>query len=285
MKYTLFALCAAFLAATCYAGTPLGSTPDSAKLHLTVDDLLFTFTNSKGKYLLSAEQRELTKGKDMIIAGIFTDKSGWYQQIPNDDRSYIGIERMDASSSAYAYSCAGAYKETLKDGYQFVFNRADPESAIKDAVIPNNDQFKYQTKIGDASVFTLQNLYDALKSGHKAAISLLRTPQDNRDDMLAVSILYYNPDGTHYFDDFVVACEVSDVGDDSSVKSVAYDPQRLSGGFYFVDKDEKGFEEDDIIAANHYILAGDIPHPTPEPATATLSLLALAALVSRRRRA
>lgn len=283
MKKTLFILCAA-LTATCYADAPVGMTPDSSKMSLTVDDLIVKFTNSKGEYLLNAEQQELTKGKDMIIAGIFTDKKGWYQQISGDDRSYIGIEREDAAERSDAFSCAGAYHETLAGGYQFVFNRANPESTIGSAVIPNNEQYKYTTKIEEGGSFTLQRLEDALKSGHKAAIALMRTPEDNRDDMLAVSILYGNPNGEHYYQDFVVTCEVSAVGDDSAVKGVAYDPQRLTAGFYFVDKDDHGFNENDILAANHYILAGDIPHPTPEPATATLSLLALAALASRRRR-
>lgn len=282
MKKTLFTLLAACTAVCADGNDQLGMT------HIQVDDdLLLSFTNNKGIYNLSREQQGLTKGMDMIIAGIFTDKDGWYHSIPGDDRSYIGIERLDAPNKAYAFSCAGAYHETIKDGYQFVFNRANPESAIKDAVIPNNDTYHYNTVSGSPTTFDLSYLYNALHSGKKAAIALLRTPESNRDDMFAVSIWTgTDPEtGEHTFDDFVVTCEVSAVGDDSAVKSVAYDPQRLTGAFFFVAKDkEEHYGVDDIVAVNHYILAGDIPHPTPEPTTATLSLLALAALAARRRR-
>lgn len=280
MKKTLFTLLASCSALCANGNDLLGVTHVDVK-----DDLFISFTNSKGEYNLNTEQQQRTLGMDMIIAGIFTDKSGWVQQIPKDDRSYIGIERLDAGSRDEAFSCAGAYHETLSGGYQFVFNLADPESKIGAAVIPNNETYKYNLVDGSPSptTFNLSYLYNALHSGKKAAIALLRTPQNDRDDMLAVSI-WMGTDaetGAHIFEDFVVTCEVSAVGDDSAVKGIAYDPQRLTGAFYFLGKD---YEEDDIVAVNHYILAGDIPHPVPEPATATLSLLALAALAARRRR-
>ncbi len=283
MKKTLLTLLAACTAVCANGNDLLGVTHVDVK-----DDLFVSFTNSKGEYDLNTEEQQRTLGMDMIIAGIFTDKQGWYQQIPGDNRSYIGIERLDAPSRAYAFSCAGAYPSGSVTGdYQFVFNRADPESAIKDAVIPNNEEYKYTTVKGNPVTFTRQYLENALAGGKKAAIALLRTPESDRDDMLAVSIWTgTDPEtGEHTFEDFVVTCEVSAVGDDSAVKGVAYDPQRLSGAFYFVAKHKDShYGVDDIVAVNHYILAGDIPHPTPEPTTATLSLLALAALAARRRR-
>lgn len=72
------------------------------------------------------------------------------------------------------------------------------------------------------------------------------------------------------------------MGDDSAVKSVAYDPQRLQSAVAFQGT-EYGYE--DLIAANVYTLTGVMPQPpVPEPATGTLSLLALGALCARRRR-
>ena len=283
MKNTLTILLAACsLAAAAETDNPLGDIVTVPHIDV-LDDLFISFTNSKGEYDLNAEEQTKTLGMDMIIAGIFTDKKGWYQQIPGDDRSYIGIERADAPTRSEAFSCAGAYHETLTDGYQFVFNRANPESTIGTAVIPNDSQYPYTTITGSPTTFTLSYLYNELAAGHKAAIALLRTPTVNSKDMFAVSILKgTDPEtGAHIFEDFVVACEVSAVGDDSAVKGIAYDPQRLTGGFYFLGKN---YDEEDIVAANHYILAGDIPHPVPEPATATLSLLALGALAARRRR-
>lgn len=271
--------------AFCQAETSFGAAPDPTHYSLTTDDLLFSFTDSKGIYELSPEERQLTMGKDMIIAGIFTDKRGWYQQISDDNRSYIGIERADATGFD-TFSCAGGYVGTLTGGYQFVFNRAKPESTIGTAVILNDEATQYSTLIEEGAAFTLQRLEDALTAGRKAAISLLRTPKDYTNDMLGLSILVGEDEqGNHLFEDYVVACEIFSAGDDSTVKSVAYDPQRLTGGYYFVAPDNKtDFGMDDLLAANHYILAGDIPHPVPEPSAATLSLLALAGLMARRKR-
>lgn len=273
------------LPALSQAELSFGATPDPTRYSLTVDDLLFSFTDSKGAYELSPEQRQLTLGKDMIISGIFTDKKSWYQQITGDERSYIGIERADATGFD-TFSCVGGTHKTLTGDYQFVFNRAQPGSTIGDAIIQNDEVTKYTTLIQEGGAFTLQRLQDALTAGRKAAISLLRTPKNYTNDMLGFSILVGEDEhGNHLFEDYVVACEIFSAGDDSAVKSVAYDPQRLTGGFYFVAPDSAtNFGMNDLLAANHFILAGDIPHPVPEPATATLSLLALAALATRRKR-
>lgn len=269
----------------CQAEFSLGATPDPTRYSLTVDDLLFSFSDSKGAYDLSPEQRQLTMGKDMIISGIFTDKKSWYQKIPEDERSYIGIERADATGFD-TFSCVGGTYKTLTGDYQFVFNRAHPGSTIGDAIIQNNEATKYNTLIQEGGAFTLQRLADAVTAGRKAAISLLRTPKDYTNDMLGLSILVgQDEQGNHLFEDYVVACEIFSAGDDSAVKAVAYDPQRLTGVYYFVAPDSAtDYGMHDVLAANHFILAGDIPHPMPEPTTATLSLLALAALTVRRRR-
>lgn len=269
----------------CQAEFSLGATPDPTHYSLTTDDLLFSFTDSKGAYRLSPEEQQLTMGKDMIIAGIFTNKKSWYQQITGDERSYIGIERAEATGFD-TFSCVGGTHITLTGGYEFVFNRAQPGSTMGTAVIPNDGATQYNTLLEEGGAFTLQRLQDALAAGRKAAIALLRTPKDYTNDMLGFSILVgQDEQGNHLFEDYVVACEIFSAGDDSAVKSVAYDPQRLTGGYYFVAPDNKtDFGRDDLLAANHYILAGDIPHPMPEPATAALSLLALAGLATRRKR-
>ena len=279
MKKTLFTLFAVF-ATSCWASGDLDS-EHIDNLNLTLDDLLFKFSNSKGVYSLNAQQQEKTKGMDMIVSGLFTNDHNWVQQIHKDDRSYIGVHRAEAGEQSDAYSCAGGYATTTTDGYTFVFNRADPESKITTKeLVPNNEEFVYNTKEGNPLTFTLSYLESALKGGQKAAIALLRTPKDYTDDMLAVSILRGQDEhGEYIFDDFVVACEVSAVGDDSSVDAVDYDPQRLIGAYYFLGE---SYGSQDIIAANHYVLTGDMP--VPEPTTATLSLLALAALAARRRR-
>ena len=58
-----------------------------------------------------------------------------------------------------------------------------------------------------------------------------------------------------------------------------YDPQRLQSAVAFQGT-EYGYE--DLIAANVYTLTGVMPQPpVPDPATGTLSLLALGALCAR----
>lgn len=284
MKKTLYALVALAMVGMAYGEEGDLTQNDVDRRNLTLDDVFANFHSSKGDYRLSAEEQQATLGKDVIIAGLFTDKSGWVQQISADDRSYIGIERADAGSKSDAFSCAGAYATgtTLGDvTYKFVFNRADPESNITTKeLVPFTTEYQYVCKAGSPATFTPEYLMTCLQGGDKAAIALLRTPSPTSDDMLAVSILHKD---TQEIENFVVACEVSAVGDDSAIASVAYDPQRLQSAVAF--RGEKyGYE--DIIAANEYILKGHLPDPTPvpEPVTGTLSLLGLAALAARRRR-
>lgn len=225
---------------------------------------------------------DATDGKDCIVSMKFWGKEheNWINQMVSgkgDEDSYLGIRREGAAEASDAYSCVGGYYNhgSLTYGYQLLFNRDKPESKLSHIVVPSSED-QYIIQKGDVCP-TLQQIHDwTLADNKSVALAILRTPSPYSLDMFCVT--FYD-ETTKEFTDFVMGCEVAHSGDDVGIAELDYHENRFGTGYAFFGEN---YGVDDIIAANHYTLTGVMP--VPEPATATLSLLALAALAARRRR-
>lgn len=232
------------------------------ELSLTKEDL-FVILQSK-TYDLDDTQIKQTRGMDCIVSAVFTDKNAWVQSIPADSRSYVGVLREHEKKEANAFSCAGGTNNEL------LFNRSQPGSEMSGTAIYPTEQNPYVVFKGQP--VTLQQIHDSIVAGNKVALALLRTPSPDSIDMMALTIW----DGT-VFTDYVVGCEIASSDDTVGLVQLNMDDSRFVQGYTFLGKN---YGVADIVAANHYALTGIIP----EPAAASLGILALAGLSMRRRR-
>lgn len=242
-----------------------------ADLTLTPDDLFAQLTNQGHDNVLdltkSPGEVEKTFGKDSIITGRF-DITKIDAIATDDDRSYIGIRRVRNSqteSESIAFSCAGV---TQQDGY--VFNRSQPGTTMGTTIITDN----YEVLIGQ-DMITPGELAAQLRAGNTAALTLLRTPHPGELDVMVISVR----DGqTGAFTDYAVGLDISTELDVVGLDLFMMDKHRFDAGDIYIGT---GFGLDDAVVATHHILGDPL---TPEPGTATLSLMALAGLCGRRKR-
>lgn len=241
-----------------------------ADFSITPDDLFARLTNQGNGNVLdltkSPGEVEKTIGKDSIITGRF-DITKIDAIATDNNTSYIGIRRVRHSqteSESIAFSCAGV---TQKDGY--VFNRAQPGTTIGDTIILGD----YDILIGQEMIPPSQ-LAAELRAGNTAALTLLRTPKPGEEDIMVISV---RDAATGSFTDYAVGLDISTPADLVGLDLFMMDKHRFDAGDIYLGT---GYGLGDAVAATHYILGGPM---TPEPATATLALLALG-LLSRRRR-
>lgn len=245
--------------------------PCMADLTLTPDDLFAQLTNQGNGNVLdltkSPGEVEKTFGKDSIITGRF-DITKIDAIAKDNDTSYIGIRRVrnaQTESESIAFSCAGV---TQRDGY--VFNRSQPGTTMGTTIITDT----YDVLIGQ-DMITPAELAAQLRAGNTAALTLLRTPHPGELDVMVISVR----DGqTGAFTDYAVGLDISTELDVVGLDLFMMDKHRFDAGDIYIGT---GFGLDDAVAATHHILGGPL---TPEPATSTLSLLALTALCGRRKR-
>lgn len=242
-----------------------------ADLTLTPDDLFAQLTNQGSGNVLdltkSPGEVEKTFGKDSIITGRF-DITKIDAITADDDTSYLGIRRVrneQTESESIAFSCAGV---TQQNGY--VFNRSQPGTTMGSTIITDN----YEVLIGQ-DMIAPSELAAQLRAGNTAALTLLRTPQPGELDIMVISVR----DGqTGTFTDYAVGLDISTEQDIVGLDLFMMDKHRFDAGDIYIGT---GFALDDAVAATHHILGGTL---TPEPTSATLSLLALTALCGRRKR-
>lgn len=227
------------------------------------EDDLFAYLSTK-TYDLSPEQINQTRGKDCIVTALFSHKEAWIQSIPTDSRSYVGVLREHDKRESDAFSCAGGTENMP------VFNRSQPGTKMSGTVIYDTDTTPYIPQEGEP--VSLQQIYDALKAGNQVAMAVLRSPSPGSLDMMALTI-WDGKTYTHY----VVGCEIASSADNVGLVQLDMDDARFVQGYSFVGT---GYGLKDIKAANVYAIQQVIP----EPATATLGLLGIAALGLRRRR-
>lgn len=245
--------------------------PCMADLTLTPDDLFAQLTNQGNGNVLDLTkipgEVEKTFGKDCIITGRF-DITKIDAIATDNDTSYIGIRRVrnaQTESESIAFSCAGV---TQRDGY--VFNRAQPGTTMGSTIITDT----YEVLIGQ-DMITPAELAAQLRAGNTAALTLLRTPHPGELDVMVISVR----DGqTGTFTDYAVGLDISTELDVVGLDLFMMDKHRFDAGDIYIGT---GFGLDDAVTATHHILGGPL---TPEPTTATLSLLALTVLCGRRKR-
>lgn len=246
-------------------------------IHITVDDIIgVTSDNGGTTFTFTQEEVIASQTEDCIITGKVITASSHLKDILSDDKSYMGMLRENHDSQNGGFSGVGGLKDNGTD-YEFVFNRAVPNSTIGSNAVLDSEQTRYKVlrnTMPNGIIPTLQYIYDAITVDKSTvAIAVLRTPS-NSDDMYAISIL----DTQGKFMDFVVGCPIAESSDTDGLTSVAISKQRLEPSTIFLGT---VYGVDDIIEANHYSLTGVI---TPEPTTTTLGLAALAGLCTRRRR-
>lgn len=245
--------------------------PAMAGISITPDDLFAQLTNQGSGNVLDLTKTpgevEKTFGKDSIITGRF-DITKIDAIATDNDTSYIGIRRVRNSqteSESIAFSCAGV---TRQDGY--VFNRSQPGTTMGSTIITDN----YEVLIGQ-DMITPAELASQLRAGNTAALTLLRTPHPGELDVIVISVR----DGqTGAFTDYAVGLDISTELDVVGLDLFMMDKHRFDAGDIYIGT---SFSLDDAVAATHHILGGPL---TPEPTTATLSLMALAGLCGRRKR-
>lgn len=238
---------------------------------ITPDDLFAQLTNKGNGNVLDLTKTpgevEKTIGKDSIITGRF-DITKIDAIAADDDKSYIGIRRVRNSqteSESIAFSCAGV---TQQDGY--VFNRSQPGTTMGTTIITGN----YEVLIGQ-DMITPFELAGQLRAGNTAALTLLRTPHSGELDLMVISV---RDAQTGDFTDYAVGLDISTAADVVGLDLFMMDKHRFDAGDIYLGT---GYGLTDAVTATHHILGGSI---TPEPSTATLSLLALSALCGKRKR-
>lgn len=246
--------------------------PCWADISITPGDLFAQLTNKGNGNVLdltkSPGEVEKTIGKDSIITGRF-DITKIDAIATDDNTSYIGIRRVRNSqteSESIAFSCAGV---TQQDGY--VFNRAQPGTTMGSTIILGD----YDILIGQEMITPAQ-LAEQLRAGNTAALTLLRTPHPGAEDIMVISV---RDTQTGSFTDYAVGLDISTELDVVGLDLFMMDKHRFDAGDIYLGT---GYGLGDAVAATHHILGGPL---TPEPATTTLSLLALAGLCGRRKRA
>lgn len=245
--------------------------PCLADLTLTPDDLFAQLTNQGNGNVLdltkSPGEVEKTIGKDSIITGRF-DMAQIDAIASDNDRSYLGIRRVrneQTESESIAFSCAGVMQQ---DGY--VFNRSQPGTTMGSTIITDN----YEVLIRQ-DMITPAELAAQLRAGNTAALTLMRTPQPGQLDVMVISV---RDAATGAFTDYAVGLDISTSADVVGLDLFMMDKHRFDAGDIYLGT---GYGLGDAVEATHHILGGTL---TPEPATATLSLVALTALAAKRRR-
>lgn len=245
--------------------------PCMADITVTPDDLFAQLTNRGNGNVLDLTKRpgevEKTFGKDSIITGRF-DITKIDAIATDNDTSYLGIRRVRNSqteSESIAFSCAGV---TQQNGY--VFNRSQPGTTMGTTIITGN----YEVLIGQ-DMITPAELATQLRAGNTAALTLLRTPHPGELDVMVISV---RDAQTGAFTDYAVGLDISTELDVVGLDLFMMDKHRFDAGEIYIGT---GYGLTDAVTATHHILGGTL---TPEPATATLSLVALAGLTLRRKR-
>lgn len=256
MKKTIISLLA--LCSPLFAENPANSVLDY--------DLLFVWHGKDKAVNLSPEQQEITRGKDGIVTAQFLQTAG--SDIRSEHASYLGVRRAGQGSQDAAYSCAGGLKGEL------VFNRANPGTNVGSTYIEGDYDLLVAPQ-GAERMITLNEIADALDANRKVSITLLRTPAVEYYDVMAVSV--YDP-STETFSDYAVGMKIAGSSDTGTFDQANFYKQRFAEGYLLIGQD---FTVNDAIDAGHSAILGRL---VPEPATASLSLLALAGLAARRKR-
>lgn len=229
-------------------------------------DLLFVWTDKDKAIDLTEEQKGIATGKDAVVSAMFRQDAG--PDIRKEHNSYLGIRRANDGSQNNSFSCAGGLNGEL------IFTRAEPGADDKSAVIDGPYEL-LTAPAGVTQMITLNQIADALDASKKVAITILRTPAESAYDIMAVSV--YDPK-TDIYQDYAVGLKIAGSSDTGTFDQVNFYKQRFAEGNTIVGKD---YELKDAIDATHSAILGRL---IPEPATATLGLLGIAALGLRRRR-
>lgn len=193
---------------------------------------------------------------DYIITALFRpDQLSWLKKQTSE--CLLGIERNISGADTYA---AVGFRDD-----KMYFALCEPGTGLN----PGADVLEATgvpgaTEIGHG---------DAFLGSDAIALTMFYTTDPEKADMVLVSAV---KDGV--FTDFYTAQAISFLDDKAAVGAAMY-TKILYNGYVF---GGLNWTTADMIQATHDVLTNSLP--VPEPATASLSLLALAALTTRRKR-
>lgn len=239
---------------------------EAKALGIPDNDLLFIWTENDKAIDLSPEEKDIAIGKDAIVCALF--KTGAAKALRKEHNSYLGIRRANDGSQNNSFSCAGGLNGEL------VFNRAEPGSNIGATVI-TGDYDLLTAPEGVTKMITLNEIANALDANKTVGITILRTPEAEAYDIIAVSVY---DSSTETYRDYAVGMKIAGSSDTGTFDQVNFYKQRFGNGYTLIGKD---YDVKDVLDVTHAVILGQL---IPEPATATLSLLALTGLSLRRRR-